>query len=156
MRFSFALGLCKGRRFGSSRQGKVHTLPGFDAKRPRYCEKFMNIAMHLLHGSIEHTVHCATAASGYICPNGPTDKGRDRQRYEAKQMAYVNSTRAASGSFQDRLTAITRYVRAAVLRRRMYRQTARELNGLTDRELADLGIHRADIRQIATEAACGK
>jgi uncharacterized protein YjiS (DUF1127 family) len=70
-------------------------------------------------------------------------------------MAYVNSTRAASGSFQDRLTAVTRSIRAELLRRRMYSQTARELNALTDRELADLGIHRANIRQIAMQAAYG-
>ena len=71
-------------------------------------------------------------------------------------MAYVNSTRAASGGIENRLSAFSRYIRAAMVRRRMYIQTARELNALTDRELADLGIHRADIPQIATEAACGK
>jgi len=71
-------------------------------------------------------------------------------------MAYVNSTRAASGGFQNRLTAVSRYIRDAMVRRRMYNQTARELNALTDRELADLGIHRADIPQIALQAACGK
>jgi uncharacterized protein YjiS (DUF1127 family) len=38
----------------------------------------------------------------------------------------------------------------------MYSQTARELDALTDRELADLGIHRASIRQIAIQAAYGK
>ena len=36
------------------------------------------------------------------------------------------------------------------------RRTVAELNSLTDRELADLGIHRADIRQIAIQAAYGK
>jgi uncharacterized protein YjiS (DUF1127 family) len=40
--------------------------------------------------------------------------------------------------------------------RRMFGQTFRELNALTDRELADLGIHRADIRRIAAQAAYGK
>jgi hypothetical protein len=72
MRFSFALRLCLGRRFGGSRQGKVHTLPGFQAKRPQSCKKFMNTAMHLLHGSIEDENYCASAASAYVCPNGPT------------------------------------------------------------------------------------
>jgi len=71
-------------------------------------------------------------------------------------MTYVNSTRAASGSFQNRLAAVAKHVRAALVRRRIYNQTARELNALTDRELADLGIHRADIPQIALEAARGK
>ena len=71
-------------------------------------------------------------------------------------MAYVNSTRAASGSFSDRFSAVTKYVQLALQRRRMYSQTARELNALTDRELADLGIHRTDIRRIALQAAHGK
>ena len=71
-------------------------------------------------------------------------------------MAYVNSTRAASSSFSDRFFAVTKYVQSALVRRRMFNQTARELNALTDRELADLGIHRASIRQIAIQAAYGK
>ena len=71
-------------------------------------------------------------------------------------MAYANSTRAARSSFSVRLAAVTRYVRSKLQRRRMYSQTMQELNALTDRELADLGIQRADIRQIAIEAACGR
>jgi uncharacterized protein YjiS (DUF1127 family) len=38
----------------------------------------------------------------------------------------------------------------------MFNQTARELNALTDRELADLGIDRSSIREIAMQAACGR
>lgn len=34
-----------------------------------------------------------------------------------------------------------------------YRQTVRELESLTDRELEDIGIHRSQIREIAREAA---
>jgi uncharacterized protein YjiS (DUF1127 family) len=71
-------------------------------------------------------------------------------------MGSVNSTRAASSSFPDRVSAVANSIQGALARRRMFSQTARELNALTDRELADLGIQRADIRQIAIEAACGK
>lgn len=35
----------------------------------------------------------------------------------------------------------------------LYRQTLRELNALSGRDLADLGIHRSSIRRIAYEAA---
>ncbi len=38
---------------------------------------------------------------------------------------------------------------------RAYRQTLSELGQLTDRELADMGIHRTQITEIATEAAYG-
>lgn len=35
---------------------------------------------------------------------------------------------------------------------RRYRQTVSELSSLTDRDLADLGISRSDIRRIASES----
>ncbi len=38
---------------------------------------------------------------------------------------------------------------------RTYRQTVRELNALTNRDLADLGINRAMIGRLAHEAAWG-
>ncbi|WP_255435669.1 DUF1127 domain-containing protein [Paracoccus sp. S1E-3] len=41
-------------------------------------------------------------------------------------------------------------------RRAVYRQTVSELSNLSNRELADLGIHRSMITRIATEAAWGK
>jgi uncharacterized protein YjiS (DUF1127 family) len=37
---------------------------------------------------------------------------------------------------------------------RRYRQTFRELEALNDRELADLGLGRRDIRAVARQAAC--
>jgi uncharacterized protein YjiS (DUF1127 family) len=74
---------------------------------------------------------------------------------EAKQMAYVNTIRAAEGGIVDRLTLVVKSVKAAFERRRLYSQTLYELNGLNDRELADLGIHRSMIRDIAREAAYG-
>jgi uncharacterized protein YjiS (DUF1127 family) len=41
---------------------------------------------------------------------------------------------------------------AAVQRWRLYRTTVSELNQLSDRDLADLGISRGDIRSIARDA----
>ena len=56
--------------------------------------------------------------------------------------------RAKLGSMIARLQ--DNRARAAV-----YRQTIRELNALTARDLADLGIHRSMISRIAHEAAYG-
>lgn len=46
-------------------------------------------------------------------------------------------------------------VRNHIARRGLYSQTIRELDAMSDRDLADLGIARADIRRIAHEAAWG-
>ena len=71
-------------------------------------------------------------------------------------MAYVNSTRIAHNGFADRLNTLVASMKTALQRRRVYAQTVRELNGLSERELADLGIHAAMITAIAKEAAYGK
>ena len=71
-------------------------------------------------------------------------------------MAYVNTTRATQSTLADRLGNFFAAVKAAVVRRRVYDQTVRELRALSDRELTDLGISRSMIDQIATEAAYGK
>lgn len=71
-------------------------------------------------------------------------------------MAYVNSSRAASYTLADRVSGVLAQIKAHLARRAVYNQTVRELVQLTDRELADLGIARADIHAVAHEAAYGK
>ena len=71
-------------------------------------------------------------------------------------MAYVNSTRSLNISIADRFGNLAKSVKLALHRRRLFNRTVRELSALSDRELADLGIHASMIRQIATEAAYGK
>jgi uncharacterized protein YjiS (DUF1127 family) len=71
-------------------------------------------------------------------------------------MAYVTTTRIARKGLVYRLTVLKTAVLTAVQARRVYLRTVAELNALTDRELADLGIARAAIPEIAHEAAYGK
>lgn len=71
-------------------------------------------------------------------------------------MAYVNSTRVGHLSLSERIALVVKSVREAAARRRIYKDTLRELNTLNDRELADLGIHSSMIHRIASEAAYGK
>ena len=71
-------------------------------------------------------------------------------------MAYVNSSRSLNISVSDRLGNIAKSVKLALRRRALFNQTVRELCGLSDRDLADLGIHRSMIAKIAGEAAYGK
>lgn len=71
-------------------------------------------------------------------------------------MAYVNSTRVASNGLVERLMAAVAALRTNLGKRALYARTVRELQLLTDRELADLGINRASIHSVASEAAYGK
>jgi uncharacterized protein YjiS (DUF1127 family) len=70
-------------------------------------------------------------------------------------MAYVNSSTRATVSFGDRFAALIKAAGLAMQRRKVYLQTVHELNCLSDRDLADLGLARADIGTLAHEAAYG-
>jgi uncharacterized protein YjiS (DUF1127 family) len=69
-------------------------------------------------------------------------------------MAHVSS-RSYSVTFGDRIAALVKSVQETVARRALYRRTIRELNLLSDRDLADLGVSRWDIPALAREAAYG-
>mgnify|MGYP002788992313 CR=1 FL=1 len=70
-------------------------------------------------------------------------------------MAYANETLSVGGSLAQRL----RELRATFADRRarygLYRKTLRELEGLTERDLTDLGLSRSNIRDVALTAAYG-
>lgn len=70
-------------------------------------------------------------------------------------MTYYNDTHV-NGSFIERLMAtVGRMLEAAALRhaqRRVYRKTLEELAALSNRDLADLGLARSELRRIAYEA----
>lgn len=69
-------------------------------------------------------------------------------------MAYAfSSAIAAVGRPGQGLVA---RLREALQRRTVYNRTVRELNALTTRELADLGMTRSMITRVALEAAYGK
>ena len=70
-------------------------------------------------------------------------------------MAYVNSSRAVTVSFGDRIVALVKVAQQSLQRRRVYLQTLNELNLLSDRDLADLGIARSDVAVVARESAYG-
>ena len=66
-------------------------------------------------------------------------------------MAYATdtSTQGSKGFFVDMIASL----RERNARRRLYRETLRELGQLSNRELSDLGLHRSMIRRIAYQAA---
>lgn len=60
---------------------------------------------------------------------------------------------AALRVVQDRITHVRSAMRVYGRRYATYQQTVRELSACTDRELADMGISRFDVRRLAREAA---
>lgn len=68
-------------------------------------------------------------------------------------MTYAHTSHAAHSGIVDRLNAAVTSLKDAFARRRVYNQVYRELDELSARDLADLGIHRSMINQIAMEAA---
>ncbi len=64
-------------------------------------------------------------------------------------MAYVNATNAPSLS--GRIGAWVSTIETRLKQHRVYRATFNELSTLSNRELADLGMSRSQIRSIALE-----
>ena len=65
-------------------------------------------------------------------------------------MAYTSTLNIG---LADRVRAVFADLADRSRRARTYRTTQNELNMLSGRELADLGIHRSEIKRIAYEAA---
>ena len=68
-------------------------------------------------------------------------------------MAFITDNRTATATFADRFAVLKTNVVAAYEQRKLYNTTYKELTALSNRELADLGIHRSAIKSIALEAA---
>ncbi len=69
-------------------------------------------------------------------------------------MAYASqSTAPRPTGFFARLNGLRDALNTVKQRRAVYSRTLQELQALSNRELADLGIHRSEIPRIAAEAA---
>ncbi len=75
-------------------------------------------------------------------------KGKDM----AQALNMISGVLPSGGRVSDTIASWSR----ALEKRRIYRQTVRELSALSTRELNDLGINRSMISRIAMEAAYGK
>lgn len=67
----------------------------------------------------------------------------------------ANTVYADFGRADAVTTGITARLRQVFADYRLYRKTLAELESLSDRELADLGISRLSIREIARESVYG-
>lgn len=106
--------------------------------------------MQLLHGSIERFYHCAGAAFAYLY----LKRTETRKFEKSRNMAYETNTLGAVGSgILDRVNALITEYRAKAARRKIYRNTLRELSALSHRELCDLGLNHSEIKRVAYQAA---
>ena len=71
-------------------------------------------------------------------------------------MTVLTETFSTAPAVRARFSALRTALVEAVKKRRVYRKTLTELENLTNRELADMGIAPMSIREIAYEAAYGK
>lgn len=68
---------------------------------------------------------------------------------------HIHGSATAETGIRAKLSSVIARIQDNRARAAVYRQTIRELNALTARDLADLGIHRSMISRIAHEAAYG-
>ena len=113
------------------------------------------IIVHLQHGhkyGLEGAGDGA-AVQGTSGPgryHGSPEAGSAIDRNESRAMAYTITSRPG---FAPRLQQLRTAFADWSEQRRVYRNTLDELTQLNDRDLADLGLHRADLRRVAREAA---
>lgn len=68
-------------------------------------------------------------------------------------MAYTNTTSLPQTSFLARTTSMIDAVATRYKKYCLYRETCDGLSALSNRDLADLGLSRSDIRRVALESA---
>jgi hypothetical protein len=71
-------------------------------------------------------------------------------------MTTFNITLPTSIPFVDRLSGLGATLSDKMAKRKVFLTTLRELQSLSNRDLADLGLSRSSLRGIALEAAYGK
>lgn len=71
-------------------------------------------------------------------------------------MAFITETFTGGATLSERFAALRENFAAARAQRKIFNQTMTELESLSNRDLADLGLSRSMIRSVALEAAYGK
>lgn len=68
-------------------------------------------------------------------------------------MAYSTDLSHAQSGLTGWMAASVNALRTRMEKRRVFRTTMNELGSLSNRELADLGLHRSMLRRVAWQAA---
>ena len=115
--------------------------------------------MLFLHSSISPEAIVQPQQQAHVSPNGerairPRLPTLDRWKNEMAVLV-LNQGNVRKEAGNGRIAKFVADMRDNMARRSVYRQTMRELNELSDRDLSDLGMCRANIRSVAYEAAWG-
>ena len=102
--------------------------------------------VHLQHSSI-FNLNRDTLTDGHTAPT--------RQDERDETMAMLNAITTQKSFAAGGVAQMLQAVRAKYAQYRVYRETLTELNALSGRELADLGLNRSMLKRIALEAAYG-
>ncbi len=81
---------------------------------------------------------------------------RDQYNEMSSDMTTFNITLPSSIPFSDRLASLRATLSDKMAKRKVFQTTLNELQSLSNRDLADLGLSRSALRGIAFEAAYGK
>ncbi len=108
----------------------------------------------MLHGSIARGSIVQVQHEAHVCAIRSGSQAAEGMKVRLK-MTYATTTAKRPAGLWDRLSAMIAEARVARQRRALYLRTLRELNALTDKDLADLGIARIQIADVAREAAYG-
>lgn len=71
-------------------------------------------------------------------------------------MVYANNILAGRAPQGHGIAALFANLKDSIAKRRAYNKTLSELSQLSDRELADLGLHHSQIRSVAQQAVYGE
>lgn len=121
--------------------------------------------MTFLHSSMASSCVVQLQKTGHVSSNSATEfsakaKASElqraiRKRYEMAVLDLIHGGAYRNAAGNGAIATFVANIRDNMARRAVYRQTLRELNELSNRDLADLGLNRGAIRSVAYEAAWG-
>ena len=111
--------------------------------------------MQFLHSSIVETSIVQVQRYRHLSHNETQYGGSDTSKKREYNMAYVNTARTGGITLSQRFAALRENFAAARAQHKIYTTTVNELEMLSNRDLADLGISRSTIKSIALEAEYG-
>ena len=97
---------------------------------------------------VQQAPHLACNEAGANARITPDHPGSSKRKTNMSLLDLAHRGSGVTGRLADAFARLSE----ARARRSLYRQTVRELRGLGDRELADLGLNRAMIHSVARDS----